>query len=362
MKIKPQLIDALSSRREVSVKNRKTPVLFLWIFLILGIALPAKPASAELMAKLPKVMNPFFMTIADGRLYIVEDSVTVHLYRLGAKDVSFVTTFAREGQGPGEFDFIHQLRVRDDHLDIPGRNKLARFSLEGEYLDEIKLPIDVFKGGLYRLGENFLARSVQFDAAAITTTIRLYDKNFKLIKEVGSRKDPLGVFEKQNLVPEYYSARVAGDQIYVIDSGRESIVTVYDRNGARQKVVRLPLEPAKMTAALKEAILKPFKEDPEMTSRWDAFEKRLYFPDYAPGLDYFEVVDGKFVTRTYTYRENLAEFAVFDPEGRELQRVFLPNTGRLSYGILFCFFQGRFFCLRYNFAEDVWELHSEKVW
>ena len=343
------------------MKDRKRLCRAARLLFVLSIAFPARPAAAELLAQLPQVMKPFFMTIAAGRLYISEESSTAHIYTMGANGVTFIKTFGREGQGPGEFDFIYHIRAGASHLDIPGFNKLARFSLDGDYLDELKVPVDVFKGGIYRINGNFLVRSVQFDPANITTTIRLYDKDFKVIKEIGSRKDPVGL-EKLNLVSAYYSARAVGDQIYAIDSGRESIVTVYDRNGILQKEIRLPLEPAKMTAALKEAILKPLKEDPELRGRWDAYEKRLYFPDSTPGLDYFEVVDGKFVTRTYAYRNGLVEFAVFDLEGRELLRKFLPHTGRLSNGILFCFFQGRFFYLLYNIEEDIWELRSEKVW
>ena len=37
----------------------------------------------------------------------------------------------------------------------------------------------------------------------------------------------------------------------------------------------------------------------------------------------------------------------------------LPFTGRLSNGILFCFYQGRYFFLRENAGEEVWELHVE---
>jgi hypothetical protein len=56
------------------------------------------------------------------------------------------------------------------------------------------------------------------------------------------------------------------------------------------------------------------------------------------------------------------EFVIFDQEGRELRRIFLPHTGRLSNGILFCFYQGLYFYLRENVEEEVWVLHSEKVW
>jgi len=343
------------------MKARQPLFRFSWLLFVFSIAFAAKPAPGELVAKLPQVLNPFFITIADGRLYIVENSSTAHIYTVGAKGVTFVKTFGRQGQGPGEFDFMYLIRVFKDHLEIPGSQKLARFSLEGEYINEVKLPIGAFKGGIYRLGENYVAKDFQFDSKETTATIRLYDKNFKLITDIGTRKEPRGI-EKINLVADYYSPRVAGDQMFVIASGKESTVTVYDRNGVRQREIRLPLEPIKMTAALKEAIIKPLKEDSELKSRWKDFEKRIYIPDHTPGLDYFDIVDAKFVTRTYKYQQNSVEFVIFDQQGRELRRMFLPHTGRLSNGILFCFYQGRYFYLRENSEEEVWELHSEKVW
>jgi hypothetical protein len=342
----------------------KTRQPYFWIgrlLFVFSLAIAAKPAPGELVAKLPQVQNPFFITMADGRLYVVENSSTAHLYTIGAKGVAFVKTFGREGQGPGEFDFMYRIRVLEDHLDISGSHKLARFSLNGEYIDEVKVPIGMFKGGIYRLGENYLAGDFQFDSKESTRTIRLYDKDFKLIREIGAHKEPMG-FEKVNLVSDVFSPRVVGDQIHIGASGKESLVTVYDRNGIRQKEIRLPLEPIKMTAALKEAIIKPLREDRELRGGWAAFEKRIYLPDHTPGLDYFDVIDGKFVARTYKYRKDTVEFVLFDEQGRELRRIFLPHTGRLSNGILFCFYQGRYFHLRENVEEEVWELHSEKAW
>jgi hypothetical protein len=317
--------------------------------------------AGELVAKMPQVMDPFFLTMAYGRIYIVENSSCANLYTIGSKEVAFVKTIGREGQGPGEFGFMYRIRVLEDHLDISGHHKLARFSLDGEYIDEVKVPISMFKGGIYQIGENYLAGDLQFSAKETTRTIRLYDKDFKLIREVGSHKVSMGL-EKLNLVSEVFSSRVVGDQIFVIASGEKSIVTIYDRNGIQQKEIHLPLEPIKITATLKEAIIKPLKENPQLKARWNMFEKRIYFPDKTPGLDYFDVVDGKFIARTYKYRQNSVEFVVSDQQGRELQRMFLPNTGRLSNGILFCFYQGHFYYLLENIEEEAWELHSEKVW
>ena len=326
-----------------------------------GLALSAGTASAELVAKLPQVMDPFFLTIADGRMYIVENSVAAHIYTLDTKGVAFVKTFGREGQGPGEFDFMYTIRVFKDHLDVPGSHKLVRLSLEGDYLSEVTVAVGVFKGAVYRLGDGYVVRDVSFDEKAATTTIRLYDKDFKLVQEIGARKESTGL-TKINLVANYYAPRVVGNELYVIDAAQESVVAVYDRNGVRQREIRLPLEPLKMTAALKEAVIKPLKENWTGMMRWEDYEKRLFFPDQTPGLDYFDILDGKFVARSYKYRQDRVEFAVFDLQGREFRRMDLPFTGRLSNGILFCFYQGRYFYLRENPEEEVWELHVEKAW
>jgi hypothetical protein len=341
--------------------NARIRLSFLRLAIAAGLALSAGTASAELVAKLPEVLNPFFLTIADGRMYIVENSVAAHIYTLDSKGAAFIKTFGREGQGPGEFDFIYTIRPFKDHLDIPGSHKLARFSLDGDYISEVTITVGGFKGAFYRFGDGYVVRDVNFDEKGATTTIRLYDKNFKLVKEIGARTTPSGVM-KINLVADYYAPRVVGDELYVIDASRDTVVTVYDRNGVQQKEIRLPLEPVKMTAALKEAIIKPVKESLGQTMRWEDYEKRLFFPDQTPGLDYFDVFEGRFVARTYKFRQDKVEFAVFDQQGRELRRLDLPFTGRLSNGILFCFYQGRYFYLRENPEAEVWELHAEKAW
>ena len=114
-----------------------------------------------------------------------------------------------------------------------------------------------------------------------------------------------------------------------------------------------------MSPELKGILFKPFKEQPE----WHSNDEALYsFPAWTPGLDYFEVVEGKCIARTYAYRGDLVEFIIFDLQGKELNRVFLPNLGCLFHRILFCFFQDRFCYLRKNPEDGAWELHEEKAW
>ena len=187
----------------ISVRTRSS---FLRLAIAAALTLSAGTASAELVAKLPQVMNPFFITIADGRIYIVEDSVAVHIFTLDPQGVSFVKTFGRAGQGPGEFDYIYTVRPFKDHLDIPGSHKLARFSPDGNYISEVTVTVGVFKGAAYRLGDRYVVRDLNFDEKGSTTTIRLYDKDFKLVKEIGARTASEGL-TKINL-PDFSTKNV----------------------------------------------------------------------------------------------------------------------------------------------------------
>ena len=331
------------------------------LVVVLGAAGGAITLKAEKIARLPQVMRPNFIVLTDQRVYVVEESSKIHLFTRSPKGIVFEKTFGREGEGPGDFGYIHQIRPLKDHLEIPTEGKFARYTLDGKLIDEIKLPFRVFKNWIFRVGENYVAKDWRFDNRETATTISLYDKDLKLVRELGMHTEAGGV-SKINLVAEHYSARIAGEKIFLVESGKETIVKIYDRDGLQEKEVHLPLPPVKVTDALKEAIIKPIREEPDMKPRWAAFEQRLAFPDYTPGLDYFTVEEGKILARTYKYRGDRVEFVVCDLQGKELRRVFLPYTGRLNHGCLFCFSQGRFYYLHENLDEEVWELHSEKAW
>ena len=319
------------------------------------------PLKAEKLAALPQVMSPNYLAFTDQRIYVVEESAKIHIFARSPKGIVFEKTFGQEGEGPGEFSWIHQIQPRAGHLEIPTEGKFARFTLDGKLLEEVKLPFRVFKNWIFRVGDNYVVKDWMFDNEKTTTKISLYAGDLKLIRDLGTHAEAGGV-TKINLVAEHYSARVDGEKIFLVESGKETIVKVHDRNGVLEREVRLPLPPVKVTKALQEAIIKPIREQPDMKPRWAAFSERISFPDHTPGLDYFDVMDGKYIARTYRYQEDSVEFVIFDGQGRELKRLFLPYTGRLNNGRTFCFFQGRYYYLRENIDEETWELHAEKAW
>lgn len=315
------------------------------------------PALAEIVAKLPQVKKPLCIALTNERIYVAEDSSKVHIYERGPAGIAFVKTFGRQGDGPGEFNEIYHVLTLKDHLEILTLGRFVRFSPDGRFLDEMNFPIRFFKDGAFHIGGNYLARDFSFSDDELSIMVRLYDKDFKKLRELVTHWMPRG--DKISLVIDFYSVRVAGDLAYVVESGKETKVTVVDQDGARQREFSLPLKPVKVGPALKEVLLQPLQDEPD----WRAGDESLYgFPEWTPGLDYFEIVDGKCVARTYNYRGNSVEFVVCDLQGRELNRVFLPAVGRLSHDLLFCFFQDRFYYLRKNPDDQVWELHEEKAW
>ena len=87
-----------------------------------------------------------------------EDSSQVHIFDRGPNGIAFKKTFGRQGDAPGELIEIYHLYPFRDHLEILTSGRFARFSPEGRFLDEQRLPPRVFKDGAFCIGEKFLAR------------------------------------------------------------------------------------------------------------------------------------------------------------------------------------------------------------
>ena len=256
---------------------------------------------------------------------------------------------------------MYAIRVREGKLDATASNKLVRYTLDGDYIDEMKFPAPVFKGGLDRVGDNFLVGDYEILPSSQAKTIRLYDGKFKRLRDIGVWQNSADL-GKINPAMDYQTFRVAGNRMYIVETSRETKVTIRDVGGNVLKEIRLPLELLKMTAGLKESIIEALKESygPDL-SRWNMVEKRLFFSDYAPGLDWFDVVDGMFVARTYRYKGDDVEFVFFDMDGKEIKRMFLPFTGAIPTASRSAFPAGHYYYLKMNEADDTYELHAIKV-
>lgn len=319
--------------------------------------------SARVVTEMPQLQRPSFITTKGNRLYIVEESARIHIYKVKGDGYTFLKTFGTPGEGPGEFGgYIHRMGVKEDHLEIPTRNRLARFDFDGRFLDEIRLPIPVFKNNVSRLGPNYLARNWQFDDKSRRTTIRLYGPDFTMIRELSEATDNSGGSTGIRMFADLMNFQVVVDRLYlVISKPRESRIKLFNHHGEPLGEVQLPIVGEAVTEALKERSLKPYRDDPEIKPFLADFLKSIVFPEQTPGFDYFEVIDQGFAVRSHRFCAEGVDFVFFDFEGKEIGRRALFHTGPVANGRLFAFHEGAYLYLRENEDQELWELVSETV-
>jgi hypothetical protein len=107
-----------------------------------------KPSEGEWNFRMKKVWEiekagdeifglPFSMTVSDDGMLYVFDPKNGTNYILD-EDGTFIKSFAKEGQGPGEIIGQERTHLVGDKVIIPGRNGTHFFTKEGEYIKTIK--------------------------------------------------------------------------------------------------------------------------------------------------------------------------------------------------------------------------------
>ncbi len=92
------------------------------------------------------VYRPFDVAVDNtGRMFIVDGvSTQIHLFSPSGE---YVRSFGRQGQGPGEFEALGRATVAADRLVVLTLGRFSFWSLEGEFLDELRpsQPVDAWR-------------------------------------------------------------------------------------------------------------------------------------------------------------------------------------------------------------------------
>ncbi len=331
------------------------------IRIFLSIILAVGPLMANMVVPLPQLNKPNFITAGEGWLCISEESSPIHLFRIERNSVKFIASFGRAGQGPGEFDWIHRLRILKDGLEIPTQGRYAHFDFTGNLLEERKLLLQVFKNQVYQIGPHFAARTFAWDQKHMVNTISLYDSDFKPLKEIG--KIEVTDWMKQfNMAPDLLALLVDGESVIICSStARESTVETFDSQGHSLRKISLPMKASPVTESLKESLIHSLRESYKSEAQWSEFSKKITFPVLTPGVKNVSLQEGQIICQSYQKRDNLAEYVIFDLSGKELKRTYLKYFDREPNGSQHCFYQGRLYYLIDNADKEVWELHIEDV-
>lgn len=335
----------------------KSSIRSLLIFFLLVGTLPA-----ETVVPLPQLNKPNFITAGEGWLCIAEESSPVHLFRIEGDSMKYTTSFGREGLGPGEFNWIHRLRILKDGLEIPSHNRYLLFDFTGKLMEEQRASIQIFKNQMYRVGQNYVVKKVTYDPKILVSTISICDTDFRQLKEI-AKSEVKDWMNRLNPAPDLCSLVVDGESVYVcLSTALENTVESFDLHGNSLKKIRLPLKSCPVTESLKEELIKPLRDRIESEAEWSEYSKRISFPEKTPGVKELFIQDGQIICQSYQRQDELAEYVFFDLSGKELKRAYIQYFDRDPNGCKHCFYRGKLYYLEDNADQEVWELHIEDVY
>ncbi len=265
----------------------------------------------------------------EGNVYMVYLQSTENCIFKFDKYGSFLRSFGRKGQGPGELQYPIFLQVIDKRIVVSDITKLVFFGEDGKVINEISKESNrLFY--IFMKNGNSLARERVRDASDPANQhvgLVLYDPEFNKIKEISRVTVPNPLKGKgYNVILPYSHAHITGELLYAGNSERGYVISIFDQNGNPIKRIKKQYAPVPVNDEDKKRILKTFERMPE------EIKKTFYFPDnYPPFQRHFFTDDqGRLFVMTYEKGNNPREFMydIFNADGAFVGRIGLNNYGQ----------------------------------
>ena len=254
---------------------------------------------------------------ADGNFYIFDP----HLKKLQVVDSKgkYLRTIGRAGQGPGEYQFLNEVRVMGSQVYAAdsSQNKIIIYSKNGRFLKESRLKIN-FVDAYFLPDGKVVFEETEAAGEKLNFVFNLYSSDFRKIAKL----DEIEMFSPlaSKVKAIYYRVEVTAsqDRIYTMNQIRGYEIWVYDMQGKLVGKIKKKYKPVSPDKEYREAFL-------EMLGKFrKAVERKLVFPEKLPPL-HLIVTDerGRLWAMTYEKGGSAGEylFDVFSPEG-----VFIART------------------------------------
>jgi hypothetical protein len=308
----------------------------------------------EKIVPLTNLNNPVAIVLNSEWIYI-QDSATVRLFR--KSDYKYIKTVGREGQGPGEFQDFASPQILPEHLLVSSSNKIALFSLSGEFIEEKRHA--VFDYGIKSINNHYVGFVWAYREDYVAYL--LYDSDFILIKELHRGKALLHPNRRRDFF-EIHFYDTYEDKIAV--AHREGfVIDIYNSKGDILHSIRHEVEPVTFTKEDKENVVKYWREE-RGYQQWqiDQLLERTDFPDSYPPIQTCRLADGLIYVITYKEKRDKFECLLFDLMGDLVKTVYVPlNMLSPNLASPFTISENSIYQLIFNYEEDRWELHINKL-
>ena len=333
--------------------NRKGILFFIVILFASNFYLSAKK-----LADLPRLTKFFHITVGDKCIYISDGKAyTVRVY--SRKDYKYIKSFGRHGEGPGEFvNFPSTIYIKGNEL-VMSNNREMHFTLEGKLIRERTIPLRYAKPVL----NNYVG--IEFENKRKLTRfghphmlINTYTNKFEKIKTIYKIIMKNVIMKRINEF-ECFSCRqdydVVDDKIIISDPTKGFYFKVFDSTGTKFYEINIPYKKIKVTNDIKNKELKAIKK--EFGKHWKSLKQsnKFIWPDYIPAYMQVRVFNDKICAFTFNTKGDNIELIIIDLKGKILGKTFVPRASQYM-----CTFKdGIYYYI--NEGEEVWELHSLKV-
>ena len=369
------------------------PRIFSAVFLVLISLLPVRAEirtfeklqkdQASRIVQLPDLENPTGIRVSDGRIFILEES-SIAVY--SAENFQLIKKFGRRGEGPGEFKYPPYLIPQAGHLLILNFDRYFLYSLEGELLEEKKMPLNYnyWFFPLLPVGDNYIGFPLEpVEGMGFGHIGLLYNQEFQKIKKV---YDPFPSlipppsppprpgeksrsFSKQDLeaIPDCIDVSVAGDKFFIADTRKGFYISVFDTQGNTLYDIDKDFKKIRVSKDRREAYMNELREQPN----WKNLNSRYnyVFKDIFPAFFSFKISGQNIYCLTHAKKNNCYEIVVLDFEGKVQGQSFsfpLEPFQRLNetfvlYSSEFDIYSDKIFHLEYNYDLESIELHITDI-
>jgi len=336
------------------------------VFFVLLVCTLLIPSITEgKVVRLPDLVKPNSISVYKNSIYIT-DGPSVYKYSL--KDLSLERKFGKEGNGPKEFRLHSNINkggvalfFKDDQLVINSILKLSFFTINGNYINEIKT-------------SNFAAKFIPFKNKYVGTgtiqdlkgveysTLNFYNMDLLKIKEIHRQES---WDERKKLNPITFTMfpifHINDNKIFVNRKMGEGKILVFNNEGNKVNVISHSFERLKVTGKDVEEYKNFFNRSPGYKGFLESYKKIIKFPDYFPVIRNFHIDEGRIYILTFE-KNDRKNCYIFKTDGTFLSRINL-NIPQISPIQLYPYttHQNKIFKLVENLEAEEWELNIDNI-
>ncbi|MCP4157074.1 MAG: 6-bladed beta-propeller [bacterium] len=333
------------------------------IAILLVLVLHGTLLHAKKLTQLEDVFRFPFLLIDNKQLYVY-DKFQKRVFIYSRKNFKKITEFGRKGQGPGEFQAMSSVSLRENTIIINSFPKLCVYSKKGIFKNEIKCNSN--SGSFIPLGSNYIGirepRSRNQEKSKLVFC--LFDANLDKIRDVCTMEFKKFVTFTRPKMTAFYirdctRAQVYRNRLYVGSTDKGFFFSVFNHDGDKCYEIKREYEKRTVSREDKERIIELAKSGFKKGA-WQNYISRVKidFPEYYPAYENF-YVDNEGIYVFGFPDKNHRKVYLLDLKGNLLKTKTIPADtakGVFEQGH-FVMRAGKFYYLRDNPTEEAWELH-----